>query len=225
MNILSYIGVLILAYLIGSTPFGLLAVRLRTGKDIREIGSGRTGTTNAMRAAGYPIGVLTLILDILKGASVVWLARWIAPGITWLEIFAPVFAIVGHNYSIFLIERDQDGKVRLRGGAGGAPALGGAFGLWPPVVLILLPFGLLIFFGVGYASLATMSVPLIAAIVFAIRVWLGASPWGYVLYCLMAEALLLWALRPNIRSLLKGTERGVGWRARKVKEINDFRNG
>jgi len=84
---------------------------------------------------------------------------------------------------------------------------------------------LLIFFGVGYASLATMSVPLIAAIVFAIRVWLDASPWMYVLYCLLAEAILLWALRPNIRSLLKGTERGVGWRARKVKEINDFRNG
>ena len=225
MNILTYISVLILAYLIGSTPFGLLAVRLSTGKDIREIGSGRTGTTNAMRAAGYPIGVLTLILDIFKGASAVWLARWIAPGITLLEIIAPVLAIAGHNYSIFLIALDQDGKVRLCGGAGGAPALGGAFGLWPPVVLILLPFGLLIFFGVGYASLATMSVPLIAAIVFAIRVWLGASPWMYVLYCLLAEAFLMWALRPNIRRLLKGTERGVGWRARNVKEINDFRNG
>ena len=218
MEILSIIGILIMAYLLGSIPFGLLAVKLRTGKDIREVGSGRTGTTNALRAAGSTVAILTLLLDVLKGASTVWLARWLIPGNAWLEMLAPVAAIMGHNYSIFLAERNEDGHLRLRGGAGGAPALGGALGLWPTSVLILIPISALIYFGVGYASVTTMSVPLVAMILFVIRAWQGHSPWAYVLYCLIVEALLLWALRPNIRSLLDGTERGISWRTKKEED-------
>ncbi|HMN00450.1 MAG TPA: glycerol-3-phosphate acyltransferase [Anaerolineales bacterium] len=206
--------ILVISYLLGSIPFGLLLVRWKTGQDVRLIGSGRTGTTNSMRAGGYLIGILTLILDLLKGAGTVWLAKWLAPGVEWAAVFAPIAAILGHNYSIFLAERGKDGKIRLRGGAGGAPALGGALGLWPTSVLILIPISILIYFGVGYASVTTMTVPLVAIILFAVRAWQGYSPWIYVLYCLIVEALLLWALRPNIRSLLDGTERGVGWRAR-----------
>ena len=122
---------------------------------------------------------------------------------------------MGHNYSIFLLERDERGRIRLGGGAGGASALGGTIGLWPPSILILLPVGILIYFGVGYASVATMSIGLIAALIFAARTWLGLSSWIYVFYGLMAEALLLWALRPNIQNLLNGTERGIGWRAKR----------
>lgn len=221
MNILSFFAVLILAYLISSVPFGLLLVKWRTGEDVRQIGSGRIGGTNAMRAAGYPIGVLTMILDILKGAVAVWLARWIVPGNVWLEVIAPLIAIIGHNYSIFLIERDKKGRLRLRGGAGGATSLGGAFGLWPPSILITFPIGLILFFGVGYASLTTLSVPVVAAVVFAVRAWQGQSSWVYLIYCLGAEILLLWALRPNIRRLLNGTERVVGLRARKNKDVKN----
>lgn len=67
--VLSRIGVLILAYLIGSIPFGLIIVKLSTGKDIRSVESGRTGGTNAMRAAGVWAGVATAIFDTLKGVS------------------------------------------------------------------------------------------------------------------------------------------------------------
>ena len=211
------IPILTISYLLGSVPFGLLLVRWKTGKDVRLIGSGRTGTTNALRAAGPTIAILTLLLDVLKGASAVWLARWLMPDNAWLEMLAPLAVILGHNYSIFLTERDEYGRLRLRGGAGGAPALGGALGLWPTSVLILIPVSILIYFGVGYASVTTMTVPLIAIILFAVRAWQGYSPWTHVLYCLIVEALLLWALRPNIRSLLDGTERGVGWRTRKAE--------
>lgn len=211
------IPIFLVSYVLGSIPFGLLLVRLSTGKDVRQVGSGRTGTTNALRAAGPVIAVLTLLLDVLKGASAVWLARWLFPDSIWVEILAPVMAILGHNYSIFLAERDEYGRLRLRGGAGGAPALGGALGLWPGSVLVLIPFIVLIYFGVGYASVTTMTVPLIAAFIFAVRAWHGFSPWPYAIYCLIAEIILLWALRPNIRRLLEGTERGVGWRARKVE--------
>ena len=79
MQIVISIGVLLLAYLIGSFPFGWLIVKLKTGKDIRVIESGRTGGTNAMRAAGFWAGLLTAIMDILKGAAAVWIAKAILP--------------------------------------------------------------------------------------------------------------------------------------------------
>jgi glycerol-3-phosphate acyltransferase PlsY len=210
--------ILLVSYVLGSIPFGLLFVRLSTGKDVRQIGSGRTGTTNTLRAAGPAAAILTLLLDVFKGAGAVWLAHWLFPGNHWMSILAPAMAIIGHNYSIFLAERDENGRWRLRGGAGGAPALGGALGLWPGSILVLTPFILLIYFGAGYASVTTMTVPLIATLLFAVRAWQGLSPWTYVIYCLLAEVLLLWALRPNIHLLFEGKERGVGWRARKVKE-------
>lgn len=203
------------SYLLGSIPFGLLLARLTTGQDIRAIGSGRTGTTNTLRAAGYPIAILTFILDMAKSAAGVWLARWLTPGQIWMEVLAPIAVIVGHNYSIFLLERNEHGRLRLRGGAGGASALGGTIGLWPPSILFLIPVGVLIYFGVGYASVATMSIGVFAMLLFAVRAWLGLSSWIYVVYGLLAEVLLLWALRPNIKNLLNGTERGIGWRARR----------
>lgn len=215
MNILLYAAVVGLAYLIGSIPFGLIIVRLKTGKDVRQIESGRTGGTNAMRAAGFWAGLSTALLDILKSASSLWLARWLAPEAYWLHVFAPLAAILGHNYSIFLIERGPNGKIRLRGGAGGAPAAGGALALWAPSVLFIIPLGAVILFVVGYASVTTLSVGLISIGIFAYRAWIGASPWQYIFYGVFAEILLLWALRPNIRRLMQGNERRVGLFARK----------
>lgn len=213
MNSLVGIAILVGAYLLGSIPFGLLIVRWRTGKDLRVVESGRTGGTNAMRAAGVSAGLLTAVLDILKGAVSVWLARAVGAG-DWICALAPVAAILGHNYSIFLVER-RNGRLHLRGGAGGAPSVGGAFGLWAPSLLIIIPLGALVWFGIGYASVTTMSVALIATIIFAVRALLGLGPWQYVIFGLIAEFLLVWALRPNIKRLRNGTERLHGWRARK----------
>lgn len=214
MEFLKDIGIFAGAYILGAIPFGLIIVKLMTGKDIRVIESGRTGGTNAMRAAGVGAGILTASLDIIKGASGVWLARALG-GSIWMEALAPVAIILGHNYSIFLIERNGDGRWHLRGGAGGAPSLGGAFGLWPWSLLIILPIGFLIFFGVGYASVTTMSVALMAIIIFTVRAVLGLSPWQYVLYGVCAEILLVIALLPNIKRLMAGTERLHGWRAKR----------
>src|SRR5215204_7824429 len=140
MQMLIAIGVVLLGYIIGSIPFGLLIVKSKTGKDIRTIESGRTGGTNAVRAAGFGAGLLTAVLDILKGASAVWLAQVILPQEHVFHVLAPIGAILGHNYSVFLIDRDDDGKLHFHGGAGGAPALGGAVGLWPwmfPIVFCM----------------------------------------------------------------------------------------
>jgi glycerol-3-phosphate acyltransferase PlsY len=217
MQMLTYALVLILAYILGSIPFGLLIVKIFTGKDIRAVASGRTGGTNAMRAAGPIAGFATAIMDTFKGAGAVWLASAIVPGTIWLKVFAPVMAILGHNYSIFLTERDERGRLRLRGGAGGAPTVGGAAGIWLPSLLILLPVGAVLLFVVGYASVATMGTALGCALVFAVRAWKFGEPWQYALYGLIAEALLIWGLRPNIKRLIEGKERLVGLRARKKK--------
>jgi acyl phosphate:glycerol-3-phosphate acyltransferase len=214
MQTLIGVGVLVLSYVIGSIPFGLIIVRLTTGKDIRQVESRRTGGTNAMRAGGFWVGLGTAIFDILKGTATVWLAQSIAPGNIWLRVLAPVGGIVGHNYSVFLIERQANGRLRFRGGAGGATCLGGSIGLWWPSALIILPVGAAILYFIGYASLATLSAGLISTLIFIIRAYMGLSPWEYPLYGILAFALLAWALRPNIQRLLKGTERMVGLRAR-----------
>ncbi len=205
------------SYLLGSIPFGVLIVRFSSGKDVRQVESGRTGGTNAMRAAGLWAGLATAILDLLKATAAVYLARWLAPGNIWLEVLCPIAAVLGHNYSLFLLERNKLGKLRFRGGAGGAPTVGGAMGLWAPSVLIIVPLAALLLFGIGYASLTTLSAALIAILIFAYRAYIGASPWEFILYGVITQAILVIALLPNIRRLIKGTERIVGWRARRLK--------
>ncbi len=221
MQILIGIGIVIAGYLIGSIPFGLLIVKSKTGKDIRTIESGRTGGTNAVRAAGFGAGLLTAILDVLKGAASVWLAQIFLPGNYLFHILAPIGAILGHNYSLFLIRRDENGRLRFSGGAGGAPALGGAAGLWLPIFPIVVLVGAVIWFTLGMASVTTIAIGLVVTVVFAIRSAQGFLEPITILYGVIAELLLLWALRPNIKKLLTGKERVVklslnGWlRARK----------
>jgi glycerol-3-phosphate acyltransferase PlsY len=217
MDLLTSVGVLIAAYLLGSIPFGLINVKVTTGKDIRTIESGRTGGTNAMRAAGFWVGLTTAILDIAKSYFAVWLARWLMPETFWLHALAPAAAILGHNYSVFMIERTTHGKIHLRGGAGGAPCVGGSVGLWWPSIFIIIPVAALIFYFVGYASVTTLSVAVISILIFGYRAWVGLGPWDYVLFGFVSLGLLAWALRPNIKRLVAGNERIVGFRARKKK--------
>ncbi|MFN2148251.1 MAG: glycerol-3-phosphate acyltransferase [Anaerolineales bacterium] len=205
---------LLAAYLLGSFPSGLLIVRMVRGRDVRRWYSGRTGGTNVMRVAGYWAGLATAALDVLKAFLAVRLANWISGGSAWLQVLAGTLAIIGHNYSIFLVER-IDGKLRFRGGAGGATAFGASMGLWPPVGLIILAVGAVILFGIGYASVATMSVPIITGVVLALRAAAGLNSWTYVAFGLLAEIVVLWALRPNILRLIAGEERLIGWRARR----------
>ncbi len=213
MQILIDVGLVIAGYLLGSIPFGLIIVKLSTGKDIRQVESGRTGGTNAMRAAGFWAGLGTAISDILKGVAAALLAQYVSPDNHLVHILAPLASILGHNYSAFLPEFDEAGRfVRLRGGAGGAPALGGAIGLWPPSVFIILPLGALVFFVLGYASITTISVGIFAMLVFGVRAYMGApgADWMDAIYGFVAFLFLMWALRPNIKKLLNGTERVVG---------------
>ena len=215
MSLLLYLFVLLAAYLLGAIPTGLIIVKIVTGKDVRQIESGRTGGTNVMRAAGFWAGLSTGIFDLIKGVLAVLLARALTLDNLWVQILAPWLAIVGQIYSIFLLDRTEDGNLRLRGGAGGATCLGGLIALWWPSVLFVLPIGMFIWLGIGYASVATLSMGFFAIVIFVYRAIFYGTSWVYIVYGVLAELVLIWTLRPNIQRLLNGNERIVGLRAKK----------
>lgn len=201
----------LLGYLVGSFPSGLVWVRLFTGQDVRAVGSGRTGGTNAMRAAGFWVGLLTALSDIFKGTLAVFLAQsLVEPALVpWAMVLAGLAAIIGHNYPIWL---------NFKGGAGGATCAGAALAFWPWIGPILIALGAVILYFIGYASVATIAVAITTAVAFAVLAWVvlpGAFDPIFVVYGIGSIVLLAWALRPNFRRLLRGEERLVGRRAKK----------
>jgi len=205
--------VLISAYLIGAIPVGYLLVKLIKGVDVRQVGSGRVGTTNTVRAAGPIAGILTALLDAGKGILVAFLAHLLLPTSLWLKVLAVILAVVGQIFSVFLAERTPEGKIRLRGGAGGATTMGGAIALFPVSLIVILPMVLFVYVGVGYASLTTISIAFFSLIFFAFNAASGFGPWEYLLYGFVTLGIVLFTLRPNLERLQNGTERVVGIRA------------
>jgi glycerol-3-phosphate acyltransferase PlsY len=196
------------AYLIGSIPSGILIVKIFSGKDIREVGSGRTGGTNAMRAAGLAAGVLTAFSDVFKGFLAVYVIRLIIPDSHILEALCAVAAVAGHNWPIFL---------RFKGGAGTSPNLGAAVAFWPITGLMLIPFGAIVLFGTGYASVTSTVISFAIIVIFVMRTVFANQPPEYIGYAIGAFLLVAIALAPNYRRLISGTERIVGPRAKAVE--------
>jgi len=190
-------------YLLGSVPVGYLVVRWFRGIDIRQVGSGRTGGTNVLRAAGWRVALLSGLLDGAKGLFAVLIARWLGgPPLRWA--LAGVMAVVGHNYPLFL---------SFRGGAGTSTSIGGAVGLWPwnlPILAAVL-FGFAL--GSRHASVGSIAVAIVLPTIFVVRAALGLDPWAFVLYGVLTSAVTLWALRPNIDRLRRGQERRIDFNA------------
>lgn len=207
-NPIALVAIVVLAYLIGAIPVGLVIVRLVTGRDIRSVGSGRTGGTNAMRAAGPIVGVVTALSDVGKGFLAVSLPRLILSGPqSTIEIVAAICgiaAVAGHNWPIYL---------RFRGGAGTTPNVGAAVALWP-LTLALIPVGGILLLATGYASVTSTIVSFAIVIIFALRAIIAHQPVSYVGYALGTFILIAIALIPNYRRLIAGTERIVGPRAK-----------
>jgi len=187
------------AYLLGSFPAGYLVGRL-WGVNVLEKGSGRTGGTNVFRSAGVLPALLTGALDMGKGALAVWLAGQMSD---WrlAQVLAGAAAIVGHNYSLFL---------RFRGGAGVGTSLGALAAIYPPAAVGLLLLLLVIMAITRYASVGSLVVITLMPVVLLALSLAGVLPSTYVLYGLLAWALILYAHRPNICRLIQGTERRLG---------------
>jgi glycerol-3-phosphate acyltransferase PlsY len=208
MSLFQLTSALMGGYLLGSFPSGVVWVKLFTGKDVREVGSGRTGGTNAMRAAGFGVGLLTALSDIFKGTLAVLLAQWLMPIETrgLGMVLAGLGSIAGHNYSLFL---------RFKGGAGGATAAGAAMAIWPWVALIVVPLGAGILYFVGYASVATLAAAVAITLTLAYLAYVRMLDPVFILFGVGTVILLAWALRPNIARLMRGEERLVGLRAKR----------
>ena len=192
-------------YVLGSVPFGLLVSRMK-GLDIRQHGSGNIGATNVWRVCGWRYGLPVFVLDVLKGAASVLVARWIAIRFNgdpaWTATAAATACILGHSFPIWL---------RFKGGKGVATSLGVLFGLMPMVSLGVLLLWAVIFKASGYVSLASivaaLALPLLAG---------GAqyAGWGYgwpcVGFAFIAALLVLVRHRGNIQRLRSGTESRFG---------------
>ena len=201
--------VLASSYLLGSVPFGLLLVRVTTGKDVRQVGSGRIGGTNVLRAAGPWVALLSVLGDFGKGLIAVSLARTFV-GTPMVEGLAGLLAVLGHNYSIF---------IGFKGGAGTATTIGGAIGLWPWNGPIMIGGGIAMVAVTRYASVGSITLALLLPIIYALRALLADAPWDYLIHGLGTGALTLWALRPNIRRLRDGRERKVSFRRKKEDAV------
>jgi glycerol-3-phosphate acyltransferase PlsY len=211
------------AYLIGSLPIGMVVVRLSTGKNLLNEHSGRTGGTNVMRTAGFWAGLVTASGDVLKGGAAVLLAQVLAPGQPWVQAGAGILAVLGHNHSIFLMDRSE-GRLRFRGGAGGATAVGCGIALSPSLAWVILVVPVLLF-GIGYASVTTLTVGALMTITLVVQANAGQVPWAYVAFGVGAEILMLLALRPNLERLRRGEERLVGIRARASRGARRAKSG
>lgn len=202
---------IVIGYLIGSLPMGYLVIKLFKQQDITQIGSGRTGGTNAMRAGGILAGILTGLLDLGKGFAAIWIARIWLPDYVWPQVLAGAAAVFGHNWSIWLYLATR----RLNAGAGTGPNVGAAVAIWPPVALVVLPIIVFFVFIVGYASVASIIAAFAIVIVLFYRAIYVGMPWQYGIYGLLTTIIVVWALRPNIKRLIEGTERRVGLFAKK----------
>jgi glycerol-3-phosphate acyltransferase PlsY len=199
---------IVVAYVLGSIPSGVLASRLVKGIEIRAVGSGRTGATNAYRAAG-PWGLaLTSLGDILKGIAAVWITRIAAsyavalggdPSvIPWVEALSGIAVVAGHNWSLFL---------GFRGGAGTATTLGvlAALNLYAGAGLTLV--GILAIILSHMASIGSLTIALLMSPALVLLALLGHSPWAYVSFGSVCGAFTVYALIPNIKRILSGQER------------------
>jgi glycerol-3-phosphate acyltransferase PlsY len=196
---IGYVAVTVIGYLLGSFPTGYLAARRLKGVDPRNHGSGRTGGTNILRSAGKGAALITVVGDFLKGLLAVVAARWLV-GTDAAAVAAGLAAVLGHNRSIFL---------RFKGGAGSMTNAGVVTALAPQVVPLMAAAAFVaarvsrIASVTSIVTAAAMTLGMVASVV------LSLSPPAVVAYGVLACALIIFELRPNIQRLRAGTERRV----------------
>ncbi len=189
------------SYLLGSIPFGLILVRVFRGQDVRLSGSGNIGATNVARSSPA-LGVLTLVLDALKGLAAVALTRAFFPGRNALAGLAALFAIVGHMFPIWL---------KFRGGKGVATALG-SFALLAPASL-LVTVGIFVAMVLLFRRVSLGSI--VAVALFPVLAWRlhDYADTPLVLgFMAIASLLIIARHHQNIRRLLAGAEPRFQWR-------------
>jgi acyl phosphate:glycerol-3-phosphate acyltransferase len=222
-----YLASMILGYLLGSIPWGLILAKRIAGVDVRQLGSGKTGATNVLRSAGKKVAILSGLLDIVKGAAAVLLAGWIVGkgymiigqfgfGALMAQVLAGLSAVAGHNWPVFL---------HFKGGSGVATFFGGLVAMLPIVGLLGGEIVVL-----GAATTLFVSLGSIAGVVgtYALLVPLtiiAGWPIEYLIYSLGGTVMIIYTHRGNIKRLLAGVERKLGQKADKVHPPSETGKG
>ena len=200
---LSYIITALAAYLLGSIPTGYLAAKAK-GIDIRTVGSGNIGATNAMRVLGKPAGIAVLLVDALKGYLAVWLCHRIlanmeaeASVIATSRIIAGICAILGHNYTCWL---------KFKGGKGIATSAGVYLALAPLALGIALAVFIFVVLTTRYVSIGSIA----GALALPLAVWATRENMLLRVVTIAICALAIYKHRSNIQRLMAGTESRIG---------------
>lgn len=203
------VTIIAVSYFLGSIPFGYLLVRMFRGEDVRESGSGNIGATNVARKSPA-LGVLTLLLDALKGSAAVALAYLLSgrmglgPTPYLLMSLAALCAIIGHLFPVWL---------KFRGGKGVATGLGAFLMIAPTAVLIAAAIFLVLVVAFRYVSLGSI----VAVGSFPLLVWIlhlfGNTQWA-LMFMALSSLLIVIKHHQNIRRLMSGTESRIGSKTR-----------
>jgi len=207
-----FVAVVLIGYLLGSIPFGVLIARRRVKVDLRQHGSGKIGATNVLRTAGRKAAVTVATLDVLKGVLAVVIAGLVvdrgylvvgnfALGALVAEVMAALAAIAGHNWSVFL---------RFRGGRGVATFFGGLIALCPPAAIfggevLIIGAGLTKFVSIGSIAGAVGAYAILVPLTI-----MNGFPIEYLAYALIGTIAIIVMHRDNIARLVSGKERRLG---------------
>lgn len=190
------LAALVIGYLLGSIPFGIVLTRLSGGPDLRSIGSGNIGATNVLRTGNKKLAALTLLGDMLKGTAAVLLAGWLL-GSREAALVAGFGAFIGHLFPVWL---------NFRGGKGVATYIGILIGLKLSIALIFAAIWLSIAYLTRYSSLSALTASLLTPLL--LWFWAGLPQAALLMGVL---TVLLWFMhRENIKRLLSGGEGKIG---------------
>lgn len=189
--------VLVIAYLLGSLPIGLVIGKAARGIDVRQFGSGNIGASNVWRTLGPTWGIIVFLLDVAKGLAPTLYAHGIPRHAIWLPVATGLAAVLGHNFSPFL---------KFKGGKGVATTLGVALGLsWQAALIAFAVWGIALAI-TRYISLSSM----IGTVVGSALIWqFNDRGWPYGAFAILASAFVIFTHRANIARLRAGTERRV----------------
>jgi glycerol-3-phosphate acyltransferase PlsY len=196
MDMIKYILLLIISFIIGSIPFGIIIAKAK-GVNLKKVGSGNIGATNVLRSLGKWPAVLTLLGDVLKGTAAVALGRYFGVAPVYEGLFG-LSAILGHNFSIFLW---------FRGGKGVATSLGVLAIYSPQTAIVTFIIWLMVVVFTKYSSLGAL-----ASFGFLPINILLFDDKGKLFTAILITILIFFQHRGNIRRLIKGTERRIGQR-------------
>ena len=193
-------ALVVIGYLSGALPIGVIVAKISGGPDPRTIGSGRTGGTNVLRALGRRWAALVVLGDLAKGALPVLLARIVTDGDTVVEVAAAFAAVIGSFRSVFL---------RFGGGRGVGTGVGTMLVIQPLAVLLATPVFIIVILVTRYVSLGSLigSASLFPATLIVYLVLNGSIPVAYVIYAAIGPVLIWISHADNINRLIHGTER------------------